>query len=257
MNAVVADFVATAGGFTVEAAFSAGQGITALVGRSGSGKSVTLATIAGLIRPSRGTVVLHGRTVADAEARVHVATQDRAIGMVFQDARLLPHRSPLDNVAIAARHHTGRGARRSAAMEVLRRLGAQHLAHASTSTLSGGERQRVAFARALVGRPRLLLLDEPFSALDGAARRDCRRLLREAVTAERIPTLLVTHDLDEAIELADHVVVFATGRTVGQHPRPASVSRLALLLPTDPEPGASPGSSLRCAGSYDSRPVAS
>ncbi|MEX2627856.1 MAG: ATP-binding cassette domain-containing protein [Ilumatobacteraceae bacterium] len=209
---------ARAGGFVVTAEFGAGAGVTALFGPSGAGKSVTLATIAGLLRPSAGTVTVDGVVVADAATGHHVPTQERRLGMVFQDAALLPHRSPLDNVALAVRDTPGRSARRAKARDWLGRVHADHLVEAATASLSGGEQQRIALARALAGSPRLLLLDEPFSALDRSTRQALRALVRELVHAEALTALVVTHDLDDITALADRVVRFEPGRTVDTRP---------------------------------------
>jgi molybdate transport system ATP-binding protein len=209
------DCTTTVGRFSVHAAFEADRGVTALTGPSGAGKSVTLATIAGLLRPSAGTVVIAGVVVADPASRVHVPTQQRRIGMVFQHGALLPHRSPLDNVALAVHDASDRAARRARARDWLERVNATHLATVPTATLSGGEQQRVAFARALAGDPRLLLLDEPFSALDHENRTTLRVLVRELVDATGIGCVLVTHDHDEVAVLADRVVHYEPGRTVG------------------------------------------
>jgi molybdate transport system ATP-binding protein len=214
--AVAIDATTVVGSFAVHARYDADAGITALFGPSGAGKSVSLATIAGLLRPVSGTVVLHGETVADPAHRVHVRTQVRRVGMVFQHGALLPHRSPLDNVALAVRNASaGRTARRRVGRRWLERVHAEHLADAPTPTLSGGEQQRVALARALAGRPRLLLLDEPFSALDQTSRHALRALVGELVDESGIAALLVTHDRDDIDTLARRVVHFEPGRTVG------------------------------------------
>jgi molybdate transport system ATP-binding protein len=213
---VAIDAIVASGSFVVSASFRAAEGITALFGPSGSGKSVTLAAIAGLLRPTSGTIQIAGAIVADVQQRVHVATQARRVGMVFQSAVLLPHRSPLDNVALAVRRGDRRQ-RRAVAQQWLERVNATHLATAPTSTLSGGEQQRVALARALAGQPSVLLLDEPFSALDQPTRISVRAMVRTLVDEQRIAALIVTHDLDDITQLADAVVLFEPGRTIGTH----------------------------------------
>jgi molybdate transport system ATP-binding protein len=183
-----------------------------LFGPSGAGKSLTLALVAGLRRPDAGRIALGGRVVDDVAAGVRVRPQERRVGVVFQDALLLPHRSAVDNVALAVRAPGSRAQRRAAALQALGEVGAADLAQARPRTLSGGQRQRVALARALVGDPRLLLLDEPFSALDRPVRRELRALVRRLVAERGLPALLVTHDHEELAEMADRVVVFDPGR---------------------------------------------
>jgi molybdate transport system ATP-binding protein len=231
VTALVIDATTTTGSFTVRAGFTAGAGITALFGPSGAGKSVTLATIAGLLRPTTGTVVINGRTVADPSRKLHVPTQQRHLGMVFQQAALLPHRSPLENVAVAVRGASDRAARRARARELLESVDAAHLAGAPTSRLSGGEQQRVALARAVAGEPGLLLLDEPFSALDQPSRTTLRRLVRDLVDAHHVAAVLVTHDFDDLNALADRVVLFEPGATLSTHERdPGQPFPLSQLL---------------------------
>jgi len=191
----------------------AGPGITVLMGPSGAGKSLALSIIAGLVRPERGTVRIAGRTVADPARGLHVATQVRRVGMVFQHGVLLPHRDVLDNVALAVRGGT-RHRRRTVAAGWLARVGAADLAARRPAGLSGGERQRVALARALAGSPRLLLLDEPFSALDRATRSGLRALVRREVEATGVPALFVTHDAEEAEEVGDRLVMIEAGRVL-------------------------------------------
>jgi molybdate transport system ATP-binding protein len=231
MTRLSIDATTTTGQFQVRAAFDAEPGITALFGPSGAGKSVTLMTIAGLLRPSSGTVAISGRTVDDPASGLHVPPQDRRIGMVFQSPSLLPHRSPLDNVAIGVRLPGGRSSRRLLARGWLERVLAGHLAAAPTTTLSGGEQQRVALARALAGQPHLLLLDEPFSALDLGTRRALRSLIRRLVDDEKVAALIVTHDLDDIVAIADQVVVYEPGETVGIHPlQPGAPDRVTKAL---------------------------
>jgi molybdate transport system ATP-binding protein len=203
------------GQFDLDVAFSVESGILVLFGPSGAGKSLTLALIAGLIRPDTGSISIKGRVVTDCARRIHVSTQDRHIGMVFQDGLLLPHRSVLDNVALAVRQSSGRRARRAAALSWLERVGADELADRQPNSLSGGQRQRVALARSFAGDPALVLLDEPLSALDLTVRRELRELIRRVILSSGVPAVLVTHDAEEAEELGDIVVAYNGGRVTG------------------------------------------
>jgi molybdate transport system ATP-binding protein len=229
MTALAVDATTTVGTFTVVARFDAGPGITALFGPSGSGKSVTLATIAGLVRPTAGTIAIGGRLVADAASGHHTPTQARGLGMVLQRPTLLANRSPVDNVALAARGRD-RAGRRRRALGWLERVGAGHLADARTTSLSGGEQQRVALARALVGGPSVLLLDEPFSALDLPTRTALRRLVTDLVAEQDVTAVIVSHDVEDVTDLAHQVVLFEPGRTVATHRRgPGPLDLTALL----------------------------
>jgi molybdate transport system ATP-binding protein len=200
------------GEFQLDVAFTAESGISVLFGPSGAGKTLTLALIAGLIRPDTGTIVINGHVVTDCARRVHVSTQERHIGMVFQDGMLFPHRSVLDNVALAVRQASMRKERRAVARSWLQRVGAEEFAHRRPGSLSGGQRQRVALARGLAGDPALVLLDEPLSALDVVVRREMRQLIREVIITSGIPAVLVTHDPQEAEELGDVIIVYSDGR---------------------------------------------
>jgi molybdate transport system ATP-binding protein len=204
------------GEFELDVAFTVESGISVLFGPSGAGKSLTLALIAGLLRPDTGTIEINGRVMTDCTRRLYVSTQERRIGMVFQDGLLLPHRSVLDNVALAVRQASGRRARRAIALSWLERVGAQELADRRPSSLSGGQRQRVALARGLAGDPALVLLDEPLSALDSAVRRELRGLIREVIISSGVPAVLVTHDSEEAEELGDVVIAYDVGQVTGQ-----------------------------------------
>lgn len=220
MNTVAVDVHHTAGSFHLDATFElTAPGIAVLFGPSGAGKSLTLALIAGLRRPDHGRIDLHGTTVDDVAAGIHVRPQDRHLGMVFQDALLLPHRSVLDNVALAVRGRHPRAERRELADQALTDVGAADLRAAPPTTLSGGQRQRVALARALAGNPKLLLLDEPFSALDRPVRRELRTLVRRLVDQHAVPTLLVTHDHEELEDLADQIVLYDPGHVRAVLPR--------------------------------------
>jgi molybdate transport system ATP-binding protein len=202
------------GDFELDVAFSVQSGISVLFGPSGAGKSLTLALVAGLLRPDAGTITINGRVVADAATGSHISTQDRRIGMVFQDGLLLPHRTVLDNVALAVRQVSGRQERRDIARSWLERVGAEQFGDRRPGSLSGGQRQRVALARGLAGEPDLVLLDEPLSALDSVVRADLRKLIRDVITSSGVPALLVTHDIQEADELGDVVIAYNDGRVI-------------------------------------------
>jgi molybdate transport system ATP-binding protein len=204
------------GDFDLDVAFTVESGISVLFGPSGAGKSLTLALIAGLLRPDTGNIAINGRDVTDCARHLYVSTQDRRVGMVFQDGLLLPHRTVLDNVALAVRQASGRTVRRAIARSWLERVGAEAFAERRPGSLSGGQRQRVALARGLAGDPALVLLDEPLSALDVAVRRELRTLIREVILSSGIPAVLVTHDVDEADELGDVVIAYRDGRVTGQ-----------------------------------------
>jgi molybdate transport system ATP-binding protein len=204
------------GEFDLDVAFTVESGISVLFGPSGAGKSLTLALIAGLIRPDTGAILINGRVVTDCARRVHVSTQERRIGMVFQDGVLLPHRSILDNVALAVRQGRGRRERRAIARSWLGRVGAEEFADRRPGSLSGGQRQRVALARGLAGEPALVLLDEPLSALDAPVRSELRTLIREVIVSSGVPAVLVTHDAEEAEEIGDVIIAYDTGRVTGR-----------------------------------------
>jgi molybdate transport system ATP-binding protein len=217
------------GEFDLDVAFTVESGMSVLFGPSGAGKSLTLALIAGLIRPDTGTIVINGQVVTDCARRIYVSTQERRVGMVFQDGLLLPHRSVLDNVALAVRQASGRRARRAVAHSWLERVGAEEFSDRRPGSLSGGQRQRVALARGLVGEPALVLLDEPLSSLDATVRAELGNLIREVIMSSGVPAVLVTHDAEEAEELGDFVIAYNNGRVTGnrvvERPVPAEPLR--------------------------------
>ncbi|MBA4026528.1 MAG: ABC transporter [Gordonia sp.] len=184
--------------------------LLALVGPSGSGKTSVLRAIAGLLRPDEGRVVVGGETWFSSEARIDLAPQRRKVGLVFQDYALFPHLSALDTVALAV---TGanEAEKRARAHALLERVNLDGLEARRPSQLSGGQRQRVALARALAREPRVLLMDEPFSAVDQATRDRLKRELASLRRSLDIPIVLVTHDLQEAVALADRMSVLYRG----------------------------------------------
>jgi len=186
--------------FELEVSLAVG-GTVALVGPSGAGKSTVLNAIAGLVRPRGGSIRCGEETwFADG---VFVPPERRSVGLVFQDYALFPHLTVRANVEYARRH---------GADEYLDRFGIRHLADARPTTLSGGERQRVALARALARDPAILLLDEPLAALDAHTRVEVRTELQQLLAGLEIPTLLVTHDFEDAAALATEIGVIVDGR---------------------------------------------
>lgn len=228
MTLLEADFDVVVGGFALSARLELDDGVLVLFGPSGTGKSVTISALAGLVRPQRGRIVLAGRTLLDTEARIRVPTHDRQIGYVPQHHSLFPFRNVADNVAFGLPRER-RQRDDPTVVALLEELELTHLADSRPSSLSGGERQRVAFARALAVEPKLLLLDEPFASIDRAGRRRVRAVLSRVLRDRGIPAVLVTHDVAEAVELGDHLVLFERGRTVRSGP-PAELLRRPELV---------------------------
>ncbi len=188
------------------------QGITALIGRSGSGKSSLLHALAGLLTPTRGHVQLSGQTLFDHHASINLQPHERAWGVVFQEGRLFPHLSVRGNLlfgdALSSRPAG------PAFSDVVELLGVGALLTRRPHTLSGGERQRVAIGRALLSRPRALLMDEPLASLDPPRRHELLGYLAALPARYGLPIIYVTHQMDEVLRLADQVVVMNDGRSV-------------------------------------------
>src|ERR1700733_10835818 len=187
MTALHVDVSCHIGEFDLAVDFTVERGIAVLFGPSGAGKSLTLALIAGLTRPDTGTIAINGRVVTDRARHIHVSTQERHVGMVFQDGLLLPHRTVLDNVALAVRQTSGRRARRAIARSWLERVGADALVDRKPGSLSGGQPHRVARARAFAGDPAIAPLDEPLSSLDDTVRREMQGLIRDVLASSGVP----------------------------------------------------------------------
>ncbi len=218
------------GGFALDAAFDVpDRGVTALFGPSGCGKSTILAAVAGLLRPRAGRVEIGGAVVLDTARGVFVPPERRRCGVVFQDARLFPHLSVETNLRYGQRR-APRDAAGPGFEEVVALLGIGHLLGRRPSGLSGGERQRVALGRALLARPRILLMDEPLAALDAARRAEVLPFLARLRDAAGMPILYVTHALDEVDALADHLVLLEAGRVVAAGPVAALAARTDLPL---------------------------
>ena len=223
----------SAPGFDLDVHLDCDAGVLALLGASGSGKTLTLDAIAGFLRPERGRILLHQEILFDAESGVSRPPQRRGIGYVFQNYALFPHMNVEQNLAFGIRQLPSLERHRRI-REMLERFGLTALATRRPHELSGGQKQRASIARALVTQPRLLLLDEPVRGLDYPLRQEFYDVLRNVRETFQIPILLVTHDIQEGFLLADGIAVYENGRIVqvGKpsdiflHPRSASVARL-------------------------------
>ncbi len=191
--------------FRLALTLTVGPETLALVGPSGAGKSSVLRAVAGLLRPERGSVTFGSNTWLDRKRGIDLPPERRRVGLVFQEYALFPHLDVRANISFGARD-------RRKVPGLLERLRISELSGARVTELSGGERQRVALARALAREPDVLLLDEPLSALDAYTRRTVRAELHEFLRELRMPTLLVTHDYEDAATLADRVGVLVEGR---------------------------------------------
>ncbi|MDE2305036.1 MAG: molybdenum ABC transporter ATP-binding protein [Gammaproteobacteria bacterium] len=187
-------------------------GVAALFGRSGCGKSTLIDLIAGLLDPDEGRIELDGEVLVDTDRRTRIPAERRGIGYVFQDARLFPHLKVAANLRYGARR--ARGPHFAVFGEVVELLALGPLLGRRTHQLSGGEKQRVAIARALLGQPRLLLLDEPLASLDAARRDEVLPYLERLRDQLEIPMVYVSHQFEEVLRLATHVVLIDAGRTI-------------------------------------------
>lgn len=196
--------------FHLDVAFENESGITALFGRSGSGKSTVIHLIAGLARPDRGTIVLDGRTLVDIAEHIYLASWRRRVGLVFQDAQLLPHLSVKQNL-LYGRWFAPRLERSIAFTPVVETLGIGHLLKRKPASLSGGEKQRVAIGRALLSSPQILLMDEPLASLDAERKHEILPLIERLRDEFKLPVVYVSHIVEEVARLAAKVVVLDNG----------------------------------------------
>jgi len=220
-------FAGALGGFRLQAEFRLEpEGVTALSGPSGAGKTTLLRCIAGLVR-------LPGRLTVDGEAwqneRRFLPTHKRPVGVVFQEAALLSHLSVRGNLLYGARRARGE----AGFDDVVELLGLAPLLARGTATLSGGERQRVALGRALLTRPKLVLLDEPLSSLDAAAKAEILPYLERLHRSLKVPALYISHDAGEIARLADHLLVMRDGRVTPGGPVRRIADELAGLSPAE------------------------
>ncbi len=206
------DIRVTRGDFDLDTRFELpAVGVIAVLGPSGSGKTTLMSAIAGIVKPREGLITIGDEVFFDSSQKLDMPIEARGCGFVFQEARLFPHLSVEQNLAYGLARRRGRPITQDAA-QVVEMLGIGHLVKRRPATLSGGERQRVAIGRALLSQPRLLLLDEPISAVDQDRKGEILPYLERLRDEANVPILYVSHALDEVLRLADQVVLIANGR---------------------------------------------
>lgn len=208
--------------FTLDAAFSAPAGVTALFGRSGSGKTTIVNAIAGLLRPQSGHVAIGETVLVDTQRGIFVPPHRRRVGYVFQDARLFPHFSVRNNLEFGKRFAPREAGPSLDAIATM--LGIAHLLERRPAALSGGEKQRVAIGRALLSRPRLLLMDEPLASLDEARKGEILPYLERLRDEAAMPILYVSHSLTEVARLATTIIALREGKVARAGPAAAMLA---------------------------------
>ena len=214
---ILVDIEKKLGTFQLKVRFEAGNETLALLGASGCGKSLTLRCIAGIERPDRGRIVVDGKTLFDSEKHINLPPQQRHVGLMFQNYALFPNMTVEQNIRCGAMRETDKAGRETAVQQVLTSFGLQEYARHYPHQLSGGQQQRVALARMLVSAPNLLLLDEPFSALDSHLRFRLEQEVRDVIRALGKTVVLVSHDRDEVYRMSDSIAIMNEGtiETIG------------------------------------------
>lgn len=198
------DFLLSLGKFQLLANLQSTKQVMGLFGVSGSGKTSILHTIAGINTPKQGKIIINSQTWFDSQKKINLSTQQRRVGLVFQDAQIFPHKSVMENLLFGYRNISPEN-RRFQIDEIIDLLKLEHLTHRMPTKLSGGEKQRVALGRALLYSPQLLLLDEPLSALDSIHKQEILPFFQQIITTTQIPILYVSHDKDEISALTDEI----------------------------------------------------
>ena len=201
-------------GFTLRAQFTARDTATAILGASGCGKSMTLRCIAGIVKPDKGRIVLNGVPLFDSEKKIDLPPQKRGVGLLFQNYALFPNMTVEQNILCGLHAEPDRAKRRAACAEIIRALRLEGLEKRLPAALSGGQQQRAALARILAAKPKILMLDEPFSALDSYLREQVEGEVGALLAAFQGPALLVTHNRDEAYRLCREMIVMDGGRVL-------------------------------------------
>lgn len=224
-------FPERSGGFHLDVSFSVAGRCACFFGPSGSGKTLTVQAVAGLFTPRQGTITVGGRTVFDSGRKICLPARTRRLGYLFQDYALFPHLTVRENIAFGLERGLRFIARnfeaRKRVEEMLDIFEIRHVAEQRPEFISGGQKQRVALARALAPRPEILLLDEPFSALDPLMRERMRAQCRELLQRFETPTIIITHDPADVAIFAENVILFEAGRARG------GITQESLRLATD------------------------
>jgi len=216
------------GSFTLDAAFDSAGGLTAIFGRSGAGKTSLINAIAGLLRPERGHILIDDEVLTDTERGIFVPPRRRRIGYVFQEGRLFPHLSVRQNL-LYGRWFAPKGGGAGEVERVIELLGIGALLQRRPANLSGGEKQRVAIGRALLARPRLLVMDEPLASLDEARKTEILPYIERLRDDAGVPIVYVSHQVAEVARLATTMVVLTEGRVAAVGPTAAIMGRIDLF----------------------------
>lgn len=200
------------GKFTLKTKFQFDNEIMGLLGASGSGKSLTLKCIAGIEKPDKGRIILNDRVLFDSEKKINISPKDRKIGYLFQDYALFPNMNVYENIKVGIREGENFD---KLIMEKLEEMRISHLKDKKINEISGGEKQRVALARLLINKPEIILLDEPFSALDDYLKSKIELEVSEVLRNYKIPTILVSHSRAEAYRLCNEICVMSNGKSEG------------------------------------------
>lgn len=201
--------------FSLDVNFEITEGTLALLGESGCGKTITLRCIAGLVKPDEGRIVLNDRVLFDSEKGINLAIQKRKIGFLFQNYALFPHMTVEENIGYGLKN-ISKVEKNKIIEETLKITQLQHLRKSYPHQISGGQQQRIALARALAVKPDMLLLDEPFSALDNHLRNLMIKQMKEVLEVYSGPTIFVTHNMEEAYSLCTNTIIIDKGRKVQQ-----------------------------------------
>lgn len=224
----------TLGDFRLNLSFTAGNGTLALFGPSGCGKSLTLKCIAGIEKPDRGQIILDGITLFDSTKKINLCPQERHVGLMFQNYALFPNMTVLQNIVAGAKREKNKILRKEKTDHILNAFGLREFSDRLPQTLSGGQQQRVALARILVSEPKILLLDEPFSASDTHLRLSLEEEVREVIRDFEKTVLFVSHDREEVYRMSEQIAVMDQGKIIEigakeqiyEHPRCLQTARL-------------------------------